>query len=42
MALPAFISRHKIGVGVTTLVALPLIVFALWTTIALHYSYSSG
>src|SRR4051812_15394182 len=37
-----FIKRHPLAIALTTVVALPLIVFTLWATITLHYTYSSG
>lgn len=36
------IKRHPLASGLTIVVGLPVIVFILWTTIALHYTYSSG
>jgi hypothetical protein len=36
------IKRHPLASGVSIVVGLPLIVFVLWTTIALNYTYSSG
>ena len=36
------IKRHPLASGLTIVVGLPVIVFVLWTTIALHYTYSSG
>jgi hypothetical protein len=36
------IKRHPLASGVSIVVGLPLIVFILWTTIALNYTYSSG
>jgi hypothetical protein len=42
MAIPGFIKRHKLVTILSLLVATPIIVFVLWTTISLHYAYSSG
>lgn len=36
------IKRHPLASSLTIVVGLPLIVFVLWTTIALSYTYSSG
>lgn len=36
------IKRHPLASGVSVVVGLPLIVFVLWTTIALNFTYSSG
>lgn len=36
------IKRHPLGFGIGIVVGLPLLVFLLWTTIALNYSYSTG
>lgn len=36
------IKRHPLASGLTIVLGLPVIVFLLWTTIALHYTYSSG
>jgi hypothetical protein len=36
------IKRHPLASGLSIVIGLPLIVFVLWTTVALHYSYSSG
>ena len=36
------IKRHPLASGVSIVVGLPVIVFILWTTIALNYTYSSG
>ncbi|HEX4682801.1 MAG TPA: hypothetical protein VH277_08845 [Gemmatimonadaceae bacterium] len=42
MPVPAAIRNHKLATILTVVVALPILVFVLWTTIALQYSYSSG
>jgi hypothetical protein len=42
MPLPAFVSRHKLPIGLAVLFALPLIVVTVWATITLSYTYSSG
>jgi hypothetical protein len=42
MPLPAFIGRHKLATAVVTIIALPIIVFTLWATITLSYTYSTG
>ena len=42
MAIPGFIKRHKLVTILSLLVATPIVVFVLWTTISLHYAYSSG
>jgi hypothetical protein len=36
------IKRHPLASGLSIVIGLPLILFILWTTVALHYSYSSG
>jgi hypothetical protein len=36
------IKRHWLVSALTVVVGLPVIIFVLWTTIALHYTYSSG
>jgi hypothetical protein len=36
------VKRHPLGFAIGIVVGLPLVVFILWTTIALNYSYSSG
>ena len=36
------IKRHPLASGLTIVVGLPVIVFLLWMTVALHYTYSSG
>lgn len=38
----ATIKRHPLASAGTIVIGLPIIVFVLWTTIALSYSYSSG
>jgi hypothetical protein len=42
MAIPTFIRRHRIATVVSIVVLLPAVVFALWVTIALHFTYSRG
>ena len=42
MAIPTVIREHKLVTALVLAVGVPIIVFALWTFIALHYSYSSG
>ena len=37
-----FFIRHWIATLVTVVIATPIIVFALWATITLHYTYSTG
>jgi hypothetical protein len=37
-----FFIRHWIATIVTVVIAAPIIVFALWATITLHYTYSTG
>lgn len=36
------IKRHPLASGVSIVVGLPLVVFVLWTVVALNFSYSSG
>jgi hypothetical protein len=40
--LPGVVKRHWLVTTLSLIVATPIIVFALWTTITLHYTYSSG
>jgi hypothetical protein len=42
MTMLQAIKRHPLGFGIGIVVGLPLLVFILWTTIALNYSYSTG
>lgn len=37
-----FIKRHPLPVVLGVVVVLPVLVFTLWTVIALNYSYSTG
>ena len=36
------IKRHPWATALTIVVALPLVIFTLWTTISLQYAFSSG
>ena len=36
------IKRHPLASGLSIVLGLPIVLFVLWTTIALHYTYSSG
>jgi hypothetical protein len=42
MAIPTVLRRHPIAITIAVIVLLPLVVFALWTTIALHTTYATG
>ena len=42
MTSPGFVRRHWIGVTLAGLVLIPAAIFALWATLALSYTYSSG
>lgn len=42
MPILSFLRRHWLGTLLVVVIALPIGTFALWTTIALHYTYSSG
>ena len=37
-----FVVRHWIASLITVVIAAPIVVFALWATITLHYTYSTG
>lgn len=39
---PSFLRRHWLGVSLATLLGLPALGFALWTAVALSWSYSDG
>ena len=39
---PSFLRRHWLAVGVFGVLGLPALGIALWATIALSWSYSSG
>ena len=42
MTSPGFVRRHWIGVTLAGLVLIPAAIIALWATLALSYTYSSG
>ena len=42
MPFLSFLRRHWLGSLLVIVIALPIGIFALWTTIALHYTYSTG
>ena len=42
MPATTFLRRHWLGALLTTVIVLPIAIFALWTTIALHFTYSTG
>jgi len=42
MQLPGFIRNHKLATALVLVIVTPILVFVLWTTIALHTSYSTG
>ncbi|MGH7616655.1 MAG: hypothetical protein ACREPM_05450 [Gemmatimonadaceae bacterium] len=42
MHIPGFIKNHKLVTVIVIIVLTPIIVVTLWTTIALHYTYSTG
>lgn len=42
MTSPGFVRRHWIAVTLAGLVLIPSAIFALWATITLSYTYSSG
>jgi hypothetical protein len=41
-AFTAALGRHKLVVFLGAIVILPILVFTMWVTTALHYSYSEG
>ena len=42
MAIPGIIKRHKLVTIVSLLIATPILLFVLWASITLNYTYSSG
>lgn len=42
MPFLSFLRRHWLGTLLVIVIALPIGIFALWTTTALHYTYSTG
>src|SRR5579862_5810463 len=40
--IPQLVKRHPFWTILPTIVAIPVIVFAAWASITLHYTYSSG
>ncbi|MEO7083472.1 MAG: hypothetical protein ABI442_02075 [Gemmatimonadaceae bacterium] len=40
--IPAPIRRHPLVTGLSFVIVAPIVLMALWTTITLHYTYSSG
>jgi hypothetical protein len=42
MRVPTLIRTHKLVTALSAIVLLPVIGFALWSTITLHFSYASG
>ena len=42
MAIPTVVREHKLVTALVLAIGVPIIAFALWTFIALHYTYSSG
>lgn len=42
MQIPGFIRNHKLVTILVLIVVLPILLFTLWTFIALHTSYSTG
>lgn len=42
MHTPGFIRNHKLATSLATIIVLPIVVFTLWATITLSYTYSSG
>jgi hypothetical protein len=40
--MPNVFSRHKLVTAVIVVILLPLLGFALWVTLTLNYTYSSG
>jgi hypothetical protein len=42
MAIPTVIREHKLVTALVLLLGFPIIAFALWILVALHYNYSSG
>lgn len=42
MPVPALVRNHKLATVLAVVILLPVIVFALWMTIALNFSYASG
>jgi hypothetical protein len=38
----SFLRRHWLGTLLGIVIALPILIFSLWATIALHYTYSTG
>jgi hypothetical protein len=42
MRVPALLARHKLVSALVIIVTGPIVLFTLWTLIALNYSYSRG
>jgi hypothetical protein len=42
MQLPGFIRNHKLATALVLVIVTPILVFVLWTFMALHTSYASG
>lgn len=42
MQLPGFIRNHKLATTLVLVIVVPILLFVLWTFLALHTSYSSG
>jgi hypothetical protein len=42
MQIPGFIKNHKLVTAAVLLVVTPILLFTLWTFLALHTSYSTG
>jgi hypothetical protein len=40
--IPTPIRRHPLATGLSFIILAPILAVALWTTITLHYTYSSG
>ena len=42
LPIPAVVRRHPLVTGLSFVVVAPIVVFVLWATITLNYTYSSG
>lgn len=42
MRLPAVVARHKLPTALAIIILAPIVVFTLWSTITLHFSYATG
>ena len=42
MPVRTFLRRHWIATTLAVIIVTPILIFSLWTSIALHYTYSKG